>query len=258
MTGDRGAQRRNHLMAMAAGALLALAPALGSPGEARAQLGLPSILTPVSTQVCTLTQGVAASLATVPVAGSATGSAANTICSLLLPQFTYVTVYDPPGDAAPVRRTHTGFVGVPASLDVGAGTAPDLTATLTVLPVAEGKLRVARAAGAPLELPVSIEAIVAIPQSGSGKAAVGYDALASNAPGQFSADYTFDGDTTSVKQTTAAPGPSLAALAEVFTPGSGDARVNPQKLRVAFAPVPATAVAAVKATTVVIEVPPVP
>lgn len=196
---------------------------------------------------------------TAPACGAAQAAAgvappvtpvADAICDLDGPlEFTYVTVYDPPGPAEPVRRTHLGVSNVPSPLDADGDGAPDLTATLNQLSGGGASLLISRTAAAPSPLPVSVEALLVLPQAPDRTAAIGYDALASDAPQDFNGTYNFVGAATAVTLTTLGAGPSLAVIGELFVPGSdGEERTEPIKARVNFAPVPATTAFTLSAT----------
>lgn len=208
--------------------------ALMAPASAGAQL-----LGQVTQRACDPVQTLARTTADIPVAGPGVQTGADLACALVAAEVTWVTVYDPPGAAAPERREHIGVVGVPALLDVDGNPGPELVATLTVLPTGGASIAVDRFAGATGPLALSVEAVAAIPQGQGRLAAVGYDALASNAPQSFRADFGFQGDTNSVTLSQTGAGSSMAITGELFNRGAGGVRVKPQRLRIGLTPVPA-------------------
>lgn len=156
---------------------------------------------------------------------------------------TYVTVYDPPGTAAPERRTHLGLAGVPTPLDVGDSVAPDLLATVTLSANGAASLEVSRTPLAPAQLPVAVEAVLANPES-AGRRVIGYDARASDAPAGIVASFEIDDDGISVASNASSPGSSFAMVAQLFAPGADAPRTD--LFRVAYAPVPAVATATMR------------
>lgn len=223
------------------------APSLPSPGSVPPVPGVPSagqLLGPVESLVNGLIGKLPAPLS---LLGQTVGTAEGIVNALPSPVYNVQTVYVAPSGQQ-VSRTTQAVLDVPTPVDVTGAGLPDVTVTLSVLPLgpAAGKVtvRVDRLPSAPASMPLSVQAVLPEPAS-SQELAFGYDATSSNAPGQFtgtlSVTQSLTGQLSATLDTnTAAAGPSLAVVADVITPsGSSGAPSGSQRVSLDYAPVPA-------------------
>lgn len=144
-----------------------------------------------------------------------------------------------------VSKIHTGRVRVPTRLDVCGTAKADVVARLATTNTG-GAMEVSRLAGAPASMALRLEAVFDDPRAGSVQdVAFGFDATSSSAPASFSAALTLSGsgsDTAiGLGSTQSGAGSSLGVVAEIFTAGAGTARLEPQRVRLGYAPVPSAA-----------------
>ena len=146
-----------------------------------------------------------------------------------------------------IARTTPAVLLVPIPVDVdgdlttGAG-GGDVLAQLTI-DAGRAGLRVTTLPNAPADMALKIEAILSDPrQSTSFKVAFGYDALASKAPSVYSATIQLVGaarvTSFALDIQTVGAGPTIGVIAEVFDEGPGGERIDPQRGRIDYAPVP--------------------
>ncbi len=222
-------------------AALAACVAFMMPAPASAQLpALPNLLGTITQPLCAPLQGLAGQLSTIQLAGPLVQTSADLVCALGSAQYAFETTYDPPGAAPPIKKTFTAIVQVPTSMDVDNDGTPDVRGTIQVVnfsPISV-QLKIEKIGG-PAQMPLKVEAVVALPDGGGRTAAVGYDALGSTAPGNVTVTGGFNGPTTNVTMNTAGAPPSVDVIAELFS-GTSAARSNRQAGRVGFAPVPAS------------------
>lgn len=148
-----------------------------------------------------------------------------------------------------VRSSVTSLVLAPRQLNVCGSAAPDVSATFTASN-AGGTIQIRRLPRAAAVLPLKIEAVIRDPRGPASSAvAFGYDArgATSQAPESFRAALSLTGSgdatTTALNLTIAGSGPTLAVTSELFTRGPDGSRTDPRRLRLGYAPVPATATA---------------
>jgi hypothetical protein len=196
------------------------------------------------------TRPIVPALAGLAVVVLGLGSAAadepvDTVLDLL--SYRVHTVYGPDR----VETTQDAVLLVPLPVDVDHDLATGLGGqdVLVQLQVDAGRatLRVTQLPGAPSPLPLAVEAILADPRHESDlRVAFGYDALADTAPAAYDATIALLGEGERVSSFTldlhaVAPGSTLGVTADVYREGPGGERLDPQRGRIDFTPVPAVA-----------------
>lgn len=164
----------------------------------------------------------------------------ETLCLLTIVSFKIATDYRRP-NGTHVTKTTGALVNTPSVIDATGDGLPDVTVTIYALSPSHIRMHVQKLALAPHPFPVSVEAIVTDPTTDGRKINVGYDALATTAPGNWKALASLTtGTTTTVDATLKvlnAPS-SLTVLGGLYIEGDGGARNNPKQARLTHTPVP--------------------
>lgn len=219
-------------------------PGVPAPPSVPTVPGVPSagqLLGPVES----LVNGLIGKLSSIPglaVLGQAAGSVEGIVNAVPSPVYSVETVYVA-SNGQKVSETSRALLDVPTPVNVTGSGGPDVTVTVSVVPVgtSAGKvtLRVDKLPTAPATMPLSLQAILPEPTSGQ-DLVFGYDTTSSNAPGQFtgtlSAGQSLTGQLSATLDTnTAAAGPSLDVTAGVESPGASSPA---QSVALDYAPVP--------------------
>jgi hypothetical protein len=156
------------------------------------------------------------------------------------------TIYQAPGGGT-IEKTSDALLLVPTPVDVD-GTLtqdqePELLAQLTI-DAGRATVRVTTLPNAPERLPLLLEAIVDDPRGTTElKVAYGFDARMSTAPSTFSSTVQLVGaariTSFALDIETIGAGDTLAVIGEVFEEAPNGARLDPQRGRVQYTPVPA-------------------
>lgn len=183
-----------------------------------------------------------------------TGAAAGQEVTYAVKVISYaiLTSYRAPnGDVK--QKLSSANIGAPAAVDVTGEGAADIEVKLapTSTELTTFKLEIKRLPTALAPLPVTIEALVNEPSANNHVINVGYDALTTSAPQQWTATATVtvneppagsplesDVGVDATVVTTGAPS-SMTLLGGRYTQGTGGQRVLPQDARLALSPVPA-------------------
>jgi hypothetical protein len=190
-----------------------------------------------------------AALPAVPKASGFQSLASSPLLSLGGASLSYTihTVYQPPTGSQVVLDTPAKAF-LPKQVNVtGQKGGADISVALKLSASGQASLTVKRLHAAPKAMPLEVEVTVGIPATSSGDntAAIGYNALSSNAPTTYSLTVALsqpnDATTATITMKQTGAGSSISNLAELYEAASGGQKLNDEQVGLSYAPVPASA-----------------